>query len=92
MEPIDVPFEKAGELSTERVYTHVCKTFKANPKSEAIYLQGNAWRLQAIIEQLENDLGVPVIETCAALCWEIQKRLRIREPRENIGKLMRELP
>ena len=92
MEPIDVPFEKAGELSTERVYTHVCKTFKANPKSEAIYLHGNAWRLQAIIEQLENDLSVPVIETCAALCWEIQKRLRIREPRENIGKLMRELP
>ena len=41
---------------------------------------------------MERDIGVPVIETCAALTWEIQHRLHIREPRDGIGMLMRELP
>jgi maleate isomerase len=92
MEPLEVPFEKAGEISPEQVYALVHETFTANPKAEAIYLQGNAWRLLSIVEMMERDFGVPVIETCAALCWEIQHRLHIREPRDSIGVLMRELP
>ena len=92
MEPLEVPFEKAGEISPEQVYTLVNDTFVANPKAEAIYLQGNAWRLLSIVEMMERDFGVPVIETCAALCWEIQNRLQIREPQDGIGVLMRELP
>lgn len=92
MDPIEVPFEQAGALSPERVHAHVKKTFLDNPGGEAIYLQGNAWRVLSIVEILENDLGVPVIETCAALSWEIQKRLHVREPRDGIGKLMREMP
>ena len=41
---------------------------------------------------MERDIGVPVIETSAALTWEIQHRLHIREPRDGNGMLMRELP
>ncbi len=92
MEPLEVPFEKAGEISPQDVYALVHKTFMENPKAEAIYLQGNAWRLLGIVEMMEDDFGIPVIETCASLCWEIQHRLHIREPRDKIGMLMRELP
>ena len=92
MEPLEVPFEKAGEIPPEQVYKLVNDTFVANPTAEAIYLQGNAWRLLSIVEMMERDFAVPVIETCAALCWEIQDRLHIREPRDGVGVLLRELP
>lgn len=92
MEPLEVPFEKAGEISPHAVYALVRKTWLANPGAEAIYLQGNAWRLLSIVEMMERDFGIPVIETGCALCWEIQKRFVIREPREGCGRLMRELP
>lgn len=92
MEPIEVPFELAGELSPHRVYAHVRETFLSQPKAEAIYLQGNAWKVLGIVEMLENDFGVPVIETNAALSWEVQKRLHVREPRQGCGRLLREMP
>jgi len=92
MEPIEVPFEKAGEIAPHQVYALVRKIFLKNPKAEAIYLQGNAWRLLSIVEMMEADFGVPVIETCCALVWEIQKRFHIREPRDGCGRLLREMP
>lgn len=92
MEPIDVPFEEAGELSPHRVYGHVRDTFLSHPKAEAIYLQGNAWKVLGIVEMMENDFGVPVIETNATLSWEVQNRLHVRQPREGCGRLLREMP
>jgi len=92
MEPLEVPFEQAGELSPQRVYAHVRDTVLSQPKAEAIYLQGNAWRVLSIVEMLESDFAVPVIETNASLCWEVQKRLHVREPRDGCGRLLREMP
>ncbi len=92
MEPLEVPFDKAGEISPHAVYTLVRDTFLRHKKAQAIYLQGNAWRLLPIVEMMERDFEVPVIETCCALVWEIQKRLRVREPRAGCGLLLRELP
>ena len=37
-------------------------------------------------------LGVPVVISSAADCWEIQKTLHINEPREGLGRLLAELP
>lgn len=92
MEPLEVPFEKAGEISPHAVYALVRETFLKHPNAEVIYLQGNAWRLLSIVEMMEADFGIPVIETCCALVWEIQKRLHIREPHTGHGRLLRELP
>ncbi|MDA0652029.1 MAG: hypothetical protein O3C49_01980 [Proteobacteria bacterium] len=92
MEPLEVPFEKAGEISPHAVYSLVRETFLKHPKAEVIYLQGNAWRLLSIVDMMEADFGVPVIETCCALVWEIQKRFHIREPRDGCGQLLREMP
>jgi len=92
MEPIDVPFEKAGELTPEQVYAHVRKIVLAHPKAQAIYLQGNAWRLLRIVQMMEDDFGIPVIDTDCCLSWEIQTRLRVRQPRQGLGRLLREMP
>jgi maleate cis-trans isomerase len=92
MEPLEVPFEKAGEISPHAVYSLVRETFLKHPKAEVIYLQGNAWRLLSIVERMERDFGIPVIETGCALSWEIQQRFSVREPREGCGRLLREMP
>ena len=92
MEAIDVPFEQAGTISPHQVYAHVRRMVLAHPKAQAIYLQGNAWRLRSIVEKMEQDFGIPVIETGCALSWEIQQRLTIREPRDDCGRLLREMP
>lgn len=91
MEPINVPFEQAGTISPHLVYAHVRRMVLAQPKAQAVYLQGNAWRLRSIVEKMERDFGIPVIETGCALSWEIQKRLTIREPRNDCGRLLREM-
>lgn len=92
MEPLLVPFQKAGEIPPEKVYTLARNTLRESPDAEAIYLQGNAWRLLSIVEKMEQDFGIPVIETCAALCWEIQHRLHIHEPKNGLGILLSKLP
>jgi maleate cis-trans isomerase len=92
MEPMEVPFEKAGDLSAQQIYAHARRTFLDNPGAGAIYLQGGAWHVLGILQMLEDDLGVPVVEAGAALCWQIQKRLHVNQPRTGFGRLLAELP
>ena len=92
MEGIEVPFEDAGKLSPLQVYSHIKRSFLAHPGAEGIYLLGSAWRVLDIIETLEQDLQVPVVHPVTARCWEIQKRLYVREPIAGYGRLVAELP
>jgi len=92
MEGIDVPFQEAGLLSQELVYSHVKKLFlKHRKEAEAIYLLGSGWRIMGILEMLEQDLGVPVVHPVPARCWEIQKRLMINHPVTGYGRLLSEM-
>jgi maleate cis-trans isomerase len=92
MEPMIVPFDQAGTLSSKQVYAHVRKTFLDHPGADGIYLQGNAWRVLDIIAMLEADFGVPVVQASCVLVWEVQKQLHIRAPRTGFGRLLAELP
>ncbi|HEX9808595.1 MAG TPA: hypothetical protein VGC25_03210 [Alphaproteobacteria bacterium] len=92
MAGIDVPFEKVQELAAERVYDHVKSHFLKAGGADGIYMLGSGWRTLPIIETLERDLGVPVVHPVTARVWEIQKRLRVREPRKGYGALLAELP
>ena len=92
MEGIDVPFQDAGLLSQELVYSHVKKLFlKHRKEAEGIYLLGSGWRIMGILEMLEQDLGVPVVHPVPARCWEIQKRLTICQPVQGYGRLLAEM-
>ena len=92
MEPIDVPFEQAGQISPESCYAHIKRLFLAHKGADGIYIQGGAWRTESIVATLEQDLQVPVIHANIAQAWEIQKRLHVHEPRSGFGRLLQELP
>jgi maleate isomerase len=92
MTGIDVPFDKVQELSSYQVYAHIKRNFLNAKGADAIYMLGSGWRTLDIIETLEQDLQVPVVHPVTARVWEIQKRLRVREPRRGFGHLLAALP
>jgi maleate cis-trans isomerase len=91
MAGMDVDFDKVQELSGHQVYRFVRETFLAHREAEAIYMLGPAWHTADIVAMMEGDFGVPVVHATPALCWEIQKRLHVREPVMGFGRLLAEL-
>ena len=92
MEPIDVPFNEAQNISPETLYAHIKRLFREHKGANGIYIQGGAWHTESIVEVLEQDLQVPVVHANIAPAWEIMMRLRVNEPRNGFGRLLRELP
>ncbi len=92
MEGLDVPFADVGQLSPYEVYAHVKKIYLRNPTADGIYLLGSGWRIMEMIQELEDDLGVPVIHPIPTRAWEIQRRLHVRRPVEGYGRLLSEMP
>ena len=92
MEPIDVPFAEASHISPEMLYSHIKKLCRKNPKADGIYIQGSAWRVERVVDLLEQDLGLPVVHANIARAWEIQKRLHVNQPLKGFGRLYAELP
>lgn len=92
MEGIGVPFTKVQETSPFEIYRFVKALAVQHPEADGIYLLGSGWRTLEMIEMLEADLGVPVVQHIAAQSWEIQKRLRVREPAAGLGRLLAEMP
>lgn len=88
MAGLPVAFDKVGQLSPHDVYAHVKRTFLEHRNAEAIYMLGSGWRVLPVIELLEQDLGVPVVHPVPARCWEIQRRLSIRQPVAGYGRLL----
>ena len=84
-------FEDIGQMSSHDVYAHVKKSFLKHRDAQAIYLLGSGWRVLPVIDILEQDLGVPVIHPVPARCWEIQRRLSIRQPVQGFGRLLAEM-
>ncbi|MDO9441465.1 MAG: hypothetical protein Q7T73_11290 [Beijerinckiaceae bacterium] len=92
MEPLEAPFKSVGQIAPTALYRHIRRLFLNHPDAEAIYIQGSGWRTLNIIETLEQDFGVPVVHAVASKAWEIQKRLKVREPRRGVGRLLAQLP
>ena len=86
------PWEEVGRLSSKDIYAQASNLFLKHRDADGIYFQGGKLRIVDIIEPLEQDLGVPVIHPGATQCWEIQKRLRVRQPQKGYGRLLKELP
>ncbi len=92
LEKLPGPWEEVGRLSSKDIYSQARNLFLRHRDADAIYFQGGKLRILDIIEPLERDLGVPVIHPGVTQCWEIQKRLRVRQPRGGYGRLLAELP
>ncbi len=92
LEKLPGPWEEVGSLSSKDIYHQMKKLFLKHPNADGIYFQGGRLRILDIIEPLEQDLGVPMIHPGVAQCWEIQRRLHVRQPQRGYGRLLAELP
>jgi maleate isomerase len=92
LEKLPGPWAEVGRLSSKDIYYQARNLFLRHRDADGIYFQGGKLRILDIIEPLEQDLGVPVIHPGVTQCWEIQKRLRVRQPLSGYGHLLAELP
>jgi maleate cis-trans isomerase len=92
IEKLPGAWEEVGRLSSKDIYHQTRNLFLKHVNADGIYFQGGKLRILDMIEPLEQDLGVPVIHPGVAQCWEIQRRLHVREPRTGYGRLLAELP
>jgi maleate isomerase len=82
-----------ADLSAEEIYSRTKEAFLAHRGgAQAIFAQGAAWRVIDVIEELEQDLGVPVLSPTAVRCWYIQKMLNVRQPIKGYGHLLAAMP
>ena len=72
--------KKSAGSRRKDIYYQARSLFLRHRDADGIYFQGGKLRILDIIEPLEQDLGVPVIHPGVTQCWEIQKRLRVRQP------------
>jgi maleate isomerase len=92
LEKLPGPWEEVGRLSSKEIYHQARNLFLRHRDADGIYFQGGKLRILDIIEPLEQDLGVPVIHPGVTQCWEIQKRLRVRQLQSGYGRLLTEMP
>jgi maleate isomerase len=92
MDGVKVPFDKVQELPAEKIAAHIKRSFRRHKGADAIYMLGSGWRTLGIIDALERELGVPVVHPVTARAWEIQKRLRVRQPVAGYGRLLADMP
>jgi maleate isomerase len=92
MEPIDVPFDQVAQISVERLYAHVKQLHRKHPNADGVYIQGGGWQTVRVVEMLEKDLQIPVVHATICEAWQIHKRLKVRETKPGLGRLLAELP
>jgi maleate isomerase len=92
LEKLPGPWEDVGRLSSKDIYYQAKRLFLRHQQADGIYFQGGKLRILDVVEDLEQDLGVPVIHPGITQCWEIQKRLQVRVRRTGYGRLLSELP
>jgi len=92
MEGMEVPFNRAQELSGELVYAFIKKLFLKHGGADAIYMLGSGWRTLHIIKILEQDLEIPVVHPQPSRVWEMQRRLHVREAKQGFGILLETMP
>jgi maleate cis-trans isomerase len=79
-------------LPGETAYRVGREAFRASPGAEALYLAGGRLSAMDVIEELEEDLKVPVVASTPAVVWEILSHFGTTTPQDGYGRLLREFP
>ena len=79
-------------LPAEYAYRIARNAFSTAPEADGLYMAGGRLRVLEIAEELEQDLGVPVVGSTQATVWQALDDLRIRVPVSGYGRLLGELP
>ena len=77
---------KQNEVEPSRWYELV-KEMK-HPEADGYFLSCGGIRAVDIIEQLESDLGKPVVTSNQALVWHCLRKIGLQEPIDGFGRLL----
>jgi len=64
-------------------------TRQAAPDAELVFVAGAGVRFLNIIQELEDELGIPVLSADVALHWAMAKALNVKIESNSLGKLLR---
>jgi arylmalonate decarboxylase len=76
----------------EAAYRLGRNAFRAAPGAQALYLAGGRLSAIDVVEELEEDLKVPVVASTPAVVWEVRSHFGTTTPVEGYGRLLREFP
>lgn len=82
----------SAQLTSSEVYFHAKRLFLQHEGAEAIYLLGSGWHVLDMIDELEQDLGVPVLHPVPVRVWMVQRRLHVRQAVAGFGRLLETMP
>ncbi len=79
--------QEAGTLPLEVVYRLARSAFEAHPGADGIWITQASIPSVGVIDDLERDLGVPVVSSAQALMWAGLGMAGVREPVTGFGRL-----
>jgi maleate isomerase len=62
------------------------------PEADGIFITCTNFRCSDVIEEIENDSGIPVVTSNQATAWHLMKLLGINDVVEGYGQLLRKTP
>jgi len=62
------------------------------PEADGIFITCTNFRCSDVIEEIENDAGIPVVTSNQATAWHLMKLLGINDVVEGYGQLLRQRP
>ena len=65
---------------------------RAAPGAEALYMAGGRLRVLDVIQELEDDIKIPVIASTPAVVWEMTSHFGATKPLDGFGRLLSEYP
>ncbi|MDA0798316.1 MAG: aspartate/glutamate racemase family protein [Chloroflexi bacterium] len=88
-------FENIGEgaaQTPEQLYEMAKSELAKAPGAQAIYFQGGPMDPLSILQELEDDLGVPVIASNPTMLWRVSTQVGLKFSIPGKGALLREWP
>src|SRR5262249_4318981 len=80
IEKVKATWEEVGLLTNDQMVDMMIDVFRRNPGGQVMYLQGSKWPSLDVVDQLEQEIGIPVVQAVAARAWEIQLRFGMKRP------------
>lgn len=85
-----VPFIEVGRVPSEVPLEMARELKKEHPEIDTIHLGSPHWATGAIIESLEQELGVNVVQGSQAILWWALRSVGIEDRIQGYGKLLKE--
>lgn len=78
-----------AEIAPFAAYRAAKRALASAPEADAVLLVGGSWTPLHIIEEIEADLGVPVVTSVQAMVWSSLRWVGVNQPLPGAGSLLR---